>query len=168
MVEALGINLMEIIFAIVNFLILIGVLTKFLYKPTLAMFDRRRNSIQESLDNAEDINRRADAKLENYNKRIARVEEEGREIIVAAKMKAEAQAATIIEDAREEADKIKAAARADIERERQNARAEMRNEIAALAILAAEKIIERELQGSGQDEIIDGILEQAGTAGWQN
>jgi len=63
---------------------------------------------------------------------------------------------------------MKAAAQAEIERERQKARSDMRNEIAALAMLAAEKIIERELQSTGQDEIIDGILEQAGTAGWQN
>jgi len=168
MVEALGISLLEIIFAIVNFLILVGVLTKFLYKPTIAMFDRRKATIKQTLENAEAINKRADMKLDNYNKRIARVEDEAREIIKNSKIKAEAQAKTIIDDAREEAVAMKAAAQAEIERERQKARSDMRNEIAALAMLAAEKIIERELQSTGQDEIIDGILEQAGTAGWQN
>lgn len=168
MVEALGISLLEIIFAIVNFLILVGVLAKFLYKPTLEMFERRRNAIQETLDNAEAINARADAKLDNYNKHIANMEEEGREIIRSAKLKAEAQAKDIIDEAREEAVALKLSAQQEIEREKQKALMEMKKQIAALAILAAEKIIERELQASGQDEIIDGILEQAGTAGWQN
>lgn len=168
MVEALGINLTEIIFAIINFLILTGTLTFFLYKPTLAMFEKRATTIKDTLDNAEAQNKRADAKLDAYNKRIAGVEEEAREIIKNSKLKAEAQAQNIIQEARDEAAKIKAKAEADIERERAQAMTQMRDEIAGLALLAAEQILEHELEGSGQDVIIDGILEQAGTAGWQN
>ena len=42
MVEALGIDLKEIIFAIANFLILLAVLAKFMYKPFLANLERRK------------------------------------------------------------------------------------------------------------------------------
>ncbi len=168
MVEALGINLQELIFAIINFLILVGTLTFFLYKPVLKMFDTRSNTIKDTLDNANAVNARADAKMEAYNKRIAGVEAEAREIVKNSKLKAEAQAQTIIEEAHAEAAKIKEKAAADIERERQQAMTEMKGQIAALAVLAAEKILEKEIAVSGQDEIINGILEQAGTSGWQN
>ena len=96
MIEALGISLTEFIFYLINFLILVGVLTKFLYKPFLNVMETRKQSIKDALDNAELTNRRADEKMQNYNKRIARAEEEGREIIKEAKIKADAQARQII------------------------------------------------------------------------
>ena len=65
MVEALGLDLKTIIFAIVNFLVLMGILTKFLYRPFLDMLDRRKQSIKDAFDNAEMTNRKADEKLES-------------------------------------------------------------------------------------------------------
>ena len=106
MVEALGISLKEFIFYLINFLILMGVLTRFLYKPFLNMLAARKQSIKDALDNAELTNRRADEKMEQYSKRISKVEEESREIIRTAKIKADAQARDIIEDARKEAGDI--------------------------------------------------------------
>ena len=59
MVEALGISLTEFIFYLINFLILVGVLTKFLYKPFLGVLSARKQNIQDALDHAEFVNRRA-------------------------------------------------------------------------------------------------------------
>ncbi len=168
MVEALGISLTEFIFYLINFLILVGVLGKFLYKPFLNLMDTRKQSIQDALENAELTNRRADEKMQNYNKRIARVEEEGREIVREAKVKADAQARTIIEDANQKAADIMAKAEQSIEREKEKAMEEMRQEIAALAVLVAEKIVEREIQRVGQEAIVDEVIRQARSKGWQN
>lgn len=168
MIEALGISLTEFIFYLINFLILVGVLTKFLYKPFLNVMETRKQSIKDVLDNAELTNRRADEKMQNYNKRIARAEEEGREIIKEAKIKADAQARQIIEDAQTEAGEIMSKAERTIEREREKAMEEMRQEIAALALLAAEKIVEHEIQRVGQEAIVDEVIRQARSTGWQN
>ena len=168
MIEALGIILTEFIFYLINFLILVGVLTKFLYKPFLNVMETRKQSIKDALDNAELTNRRADEKMQNYNKRIARAEEEGREIIKEAKIKADAQARQIIEDAQTEAGEIMSKAERTIEREREKAMEEMRQEIAALALLAAEKIVEHEIQRVGQEAIVDEVIRQARSTGWQN
>ena len=168
MIEALGISLTEFIFYLINFLILVGVLTKFLYKPFLNLMETRKQSIKDALDNAELTNRRADEKIQNYNKRIARAEEEGREIIREAKIKADAQARQIIEDAQTEAGEIMSKAERTIEREKEKAMEEMRQEIAALALLAAEKIVEHEIQRVGQEAIVDEVIRQARSTGWQN
>lgn len=168
MIEALGISLTEFIFYLINFLILVGVLTKFLYTPFLNVMETRKQSIKDALDNAELTNRRADEKMQNYNKRIARAEEEGREIIKEAKIKADAQARQIIEDAQTEAGEIMSKAERTIEREREKAMEEMRQEIAALALLAAEKIVEHEIQRVGQEAIVDEVIRQARSTGWQN
>ncbi len=168
MVEALGISLTEFIFYLINFLILVGALGKFLYKPFLELMDNRKQSIQDALDNAEMTNRRADEKMQNYNKRIARVEEEGREIIREAKQKADMQAAAIIEEANSKATDIILKAEQSIEREKEKAMEEMRQEIAALAILVAEKIVEQEIQRVGQEAIVDEVIKQARSTGWKS
>ena len=168
MIEALGISLTEFIFYLINFLILVGVLTKFLYKPFLNVMETRKQSIKDALDNAELTNRRADEKMQNYNKRIARAEEEGREIIKEARIKADAQARQIIEDAQAEAGEIMSKAERTIEREKEKAMEEMRQEIATLALLAAEKIVEYEIQRVGQEAIVDEVIRQARSTGWRN
>ena len=168
MVEALGISLTEFIFYLINFLILVGALTKFLYKPFLNVLETRKQSIKDALDNAELTNRRADEKMEKYNKRIAKAEEEGREIIREAKMKADAQARDIVDDARREAADMITKAEAAIEKEREKAMEEMRQEIAALAILAAEQIVEHEIRKAVQEAIVDEVIRQARSTGWQS
>lgn len=168
MVEALGIDLKEIIFAVVNFLILVGVLTKFLYQPYLNMLDARKQSIVDSFAHAEDTNRLADEKLDTYNKRIANVENESREIIKNAKIKAEAQASDIIAEANQKAAAIKLQAEKEIERERIKAFAEMKEQVAVMALMAAEQILEREVSLAGDEHLIDNIIEQVGAAEWQN
>lgn len=168
MVEALGISLKEFIFYLINFLILMGVLTRFLYKPFLNVLATRKQSIKDALDNAELTNRRADEKMEQYSKRISKVEEESREIIRTAKIKADAQARDIIEDARKEAGDIIAKAEKTIEKEKEKAMEEMKQEIAVLAVMAAEKIVEREIQRAGQEAIVEEVIRQARSTGWRN
>lgn len=168
MVEALGISLKEFIFYLINFLILMGVLTRFLYKPFLNMLAARKQSIKDALDNAELTNRRADEKMEQYSKRISKVEEESREIIRTAKIKADAQARDIIEDARKEAGDIITKAQETIEKEKEKAMEDMKQEIAVLAVMAAEKIVEREIQRAGQEAIVEEVIRQARSTGWRN
>ena len=56
----------------------------------------------------------------------------------------------------------------NIEREREKVMEEMRTEIAALALLAAEKIVEHEIQRVGQEAIVEEVIRQARSTGWQN
>ena len=101
-------------------------------------------------------------------KYLGKEEAEGREIIRDAKIKADAQAREIIEDANKQATEILNKAEKNIEREKQKAMEEMRKEVAALAMLAAERIVEREIQNIGQDEIVDEVINKARSTGWQN
>jgi F-type H+-transporting ATPase subunit b len=168
MIEALHMSLLEVIFAIVNFLILVGVLAKFLYRPFLAMKEERNQSIRGAFENAEATNRRADEKLEAYNKRIASVEEEGREILRNARQRAETQAKEIVDEASERANQMVVQAQKEIERQQAKALTELKGQVAALALLAAEKVLEKELSGEGHGQLVESILEQAGESGWQN
>ena len=158
----------SIIMIWITVIVLVLVLKKFFFEKVKNFMETRSNSIQDAFDSAEAVNRRADEKMQNYTKRIANVEAEGREIIRDAKIKADAQAREIIEDANKQATEIMNKAERNIEREKQKAMEEMRKEVAALAMLAAERIVEREIQNIGQDEIVDEVINKARSTGWQN
>ena len=158
----------SIIMIWITVIVLFLVLKKFFFEKVKNFMETRSNSIQDAFDSSEAVNRRADEKMQNYTKRIANVEAEGREIIRDAKIKADAQAREIIEDANKQATEILNKAEKNIEREKQKAMEEMRKEVAALAMLAAERIVEREIQNIGQDEIVDEVINKARSTGWQN
>ncbi|MCI6991814.1 MAG: F0F1 ATP synthase subunit B [Bacillota bacterium] len=168
MLDALGLNLKEIIFAMVNFLILVFVLGKFIYKPFLGMLENRKQMIQEKFDRADAVNKRADARMAKYNRQIAGAEEESREIIRDAKQKAEAQAQAIIDEAKAEAAEIIAKAERTIEMEQAKAIEGLHNEIAELALLAAEQIVGDKIEDAGQEAIVDRVIRNAREAEWQN
>lgn len=152
----------------ITVIILFLVLKKFFFEKVYKFVEARQNAVKDAFDSAEAVNRKADEKMENYNKKIAKVESEGREIIKEAKIRAEAQAAEIVQEANNKANEMIVSAEKQIERERQKALAEMKEQVAALALLAAEKIVERDIAQIGQDQIVDEIIEQAGVSQWQN
>ena len=151
-----------------NVFILYIILRKFFWEKIKKFMDDRAAAVQDAIDAAEAVNKRADEKMASYSKRIANVEEEGREIIKASKQQADAQAQIIIEEARQQASDIIAKAERTIEQERLAATEEMRKEIASIAMLAAEQIVGKEIDNIGQDAIIDQVIEDARSAKWQN
>lgn len=151
-----------------NVFILYIILRKFFWEKIKKFMDDRAAAVQDAIDAAEAVNKRADEKMASYSKRIANVEEEGREIIKTSKQQADAQAQIIIEEARKQASDIIAKAERTIEQERLAATEEMRKEIASIAMLAAEQIVGKEIDNVGQDAIIDQVIEDARSAKWQN
>ena len=168
MLEVLGVNFKEIIFAFVNFLLLVFILWKLLYKPITEMLDKRKKIIEDSLHDADKARRIAEAQKESYDRQIANAYAEAQGIINDAKNKAAEQADEIIADANKKAEEIKAQAALSIENERAKAMSEMKTEIANLASLAAAQILEREVSKSNNDEIVNNIIERAGREGWKS
>ena len=153
---------------VLNLLILYIILKKYFWEKIRKFMTDRENAVQDAFDSAEAMNRRADEKMRNYSARIAGVEEEGREIIRQAKQQADAQAQEILADARQQASEMMVKAEKNIELEKAKAMEEMRQEIGSLALLAAEKIVGREIENVGQEAIVDDVIEQARSTGWQS
>ncbi len=144
------------------------IMKRFFFEKVHNFMVSRENAVKESFENAEQVNLLANEKLETYEKKIANLENEGREIIKNAKLKADERAESIINEANDKVQAMLQRAQEEIEQEKIRAIAEMRQQIAAMAIFAAEKIIEQKLDMSGQEEILSGILDEAGRATWQN
>lgn len=168
MLETLGVNFKEIIFAFVNFLLLVFILWKLLYKPITEMLDKRKQIIADSLHDADKARKIAEAQKESYDRQIANAYAEAQEIINDAKNKASIQADEIIADANKKAEELKMQAALSIENERAKTMSEMKTEIADLASMAAAQILEREVSKSNNDEIVNSIIESVGRNGWKS
>jgi F-type H+-transporting ATPase subunit b len=152
----------------VNILILYLILKRFFFEKVRNFMLARQNAVKDAFEQAESLNQKATETLESYNKQIAAIEAEGREIIRNARIKADAHAKEITDEAGRKAGEMISQAQREIERERIKAVGEMKQQIVGLAIYAAEKIIEKQLDQAGQDELIQRVIEQAGSSGWQN
>lgn len=150
-----------------TFLTLVFVLKHIFWDKVLNFMEKRANEVKETFDNADRTNKLADEKLADYEERIANVEAEAREIIKNAKARADSQAKDIVDDASQKAAFMLKQAEEEILRQQQKAVSEMHMQIAALAILAAEKVLEKKLDVTGQEEIISNVIEQAGSSKWQ-
>ena len=168
MLDALGLNLKEIIFVIINFLILVGVLGKFLYQPFLGAIEARKQNIKDAYDKAAIESRRADAKMAKYERRIANAEDEVRDIIRDGKKRADKQAQQIIDEANQKASDIVKRAEEAAELEKARAMDELRQEIVDMVIMAAEQVIEHEIEKEGHEAIIDEVIDKARKVQWQN
>lgn len=127
----------------------------------------RENKIKDAFDNAEASNHVADERLLEYNNKLAAINTEKHEILLETKKKADENAKEIIAAAEEKASAILKKAENEIQVSQQQAMAEMREQISLIAIYAAEKIIEQNLNETDQQNIIEGVIEQVGRTEWK-
>ncbi len=128
-----------------TFIILMFILTKFIWKPIMAAVNKREDNIQEALDMAKKTKAEME-KLQTQNANLlkeARIERD--EMIKEAKITSDNMINSSKNKAKEEADKIVENARISIEAEKNAAVAELKNQVATIALEIAEKILRQEL-----------------------
>ena len=159
--DALGINIPGLITQVVSFLILFALLYRLLFKPVLKMLDQRSSRIQESLETAERVRQEAAQSQEEMQQRIEAARSEGQQLIAHAGEVAERFREEEFAKARVDIQAERTRVQATIQRDRDAAIEELRREFAALAIVAAERVIERSLDESAHRELIEKVLEES-------
>lgn len=153
--EALGINLGYLLTQILGIIALLTLLTAFLYKPMLRTLDERKARIAKGLEDA----RQAEIARENADAEAARVMDEARaeaaNIRKEATIAAEQTAKDIEAKAREDAKTIVANAEQDAVEERNRILADLRSQVAAISIAAANKLVGASLDEKRQHELIN-------------
>ena len=155
----LGINWSTLLAQVVNVGILFVLLRLVAYKPIMRMMDERARRVKESLDNAETIKRQLAQTEETVKKQIETASREGQERVNRAVAMGEEIKLKSREEAKQEAETLVVRARGEIQHERDEAIQSVRKEFADLAILAAEKVIERSLDKEAHRELIEKVLE---------
>ena len=159
----LGISLPNLIMQIINFGILFLLLYLFAYKPILRMLDQRANKIKESIDQSDLVKDQA-AKAAEESKRVVEAGiKEGQELITRATRAGDELRQQSQHKAQEEAQALISRAKGEIQQERDEAIGALRHEFADLTIKAAEKVIDKSLDKEAHREIIEKVLEEAGT-----
>ena len=165
--NTLGIDPKFILVTTVGFVALVFILAKFAFGPMLAMLQARQDHIVHNLDEAE-ARRNEMVRLQHeYEERLAKIEDEARDKIQAAVREAQAARDEIIERARTESQAIVQRGNEDMAREREKAMAEMRDQIAELAVSAASRVTRQTLDGQGHARLIDEVIAGIGTNGAQ-
>ncbi len=159
---AIGIEPYRLLQQIVNFGILLFLLQMFLYKPVLKMLAERKEKIRKGLEDAEKAREALAGAEADYQKRIDEARKEGQAIIAQATQSADRAREEILVEARVEAQKVVAKAREELDYERKRVLAELRQEVADLAVLAAGKVIKRELNDASHRQLVEDFLSESG------
>ena len=157
--DALGINLPGLVTQLVSFAILFAVLWMLLYKPISKAMGDRSKKIQDSLEAADKAREEVNSSKEAMEKQIAESRAEGQKMIANAKDIADKFKEEELAKAREEINAEKQRAEADIQRERDAAIEDVRQQFADLAVNAAERIIHRSLDAKTHQSLIEEVLD---------
>jgi len=135
-------------FAIVNFLILVGLLAKFLHKPLRKVLDARREDLEKSRSEAEEARKGAERERQKYERKVAEAEAERHRLLAEAREKAEEDYRRILEKARTEAEAEAEAQRRSLEQQEREALSAFRQRILAAGIETADCVLRKT---TGQD-----------------
>lgn len=154
----LDINPGLIVWTIITFIVLLFVLKKLAWKPLLEALTAREEKIRESLEQAEHARREAQRLIEENQKKMQHAQGEFQRLMREAREEAERLRAKRKQEAEAEARKIVEQGKMEIEREKEAALNQLRGEVADLAIRAAERILDEELDERKHRKLIDAFL----------
>jgi F-type H+-transporting ATPase subunit b len=157
----LGINWHGLLSQFLSFGILLIVLLVIGYKPITKMLDERSKKIKDSMDQAEFIKQQVAKTEQMVQEQLAQARKDGQDVVAQAAQIGEKLRQEAREQARQDAEAIVARARTEIQAEREEAIAKLRKEFVEVAILAAEKVINRALDKETHRKLIEETLEES-------
>jgi F-type H+-transporting ATPase subunit b len=139
---------------VVNFVILLVILQRLLYKPFLAKMEERTAAIKKSLDEAQAARAEAARQQEENEARLRRAHAEAASIREQALREAAEESRRHIETAQTQSRKLVEDTKAQLDAEIRRARAELRREVSDLSIAVAEKLVRRTLRDDDHRRIV--------------
>lgn len=152
----------------VNTLILFLLLKRFLFQPVKAIIDKRQQEIKDAFDEADAMKTNAVAMEKEYTEKLASAKTEAAEIVREASRRAESRSEEIIGEAKQEAGRMMEKAHIEIEREKQKAMNDIKDDITDIATMIASKVIEKDVNSKDHEQLIHRFIDNVGDTSWQN
>ena len=149
------------IWTLVIFGITLFILKRYVFGPVGQAIEKRRSEIAESLEQAERSRDEATALLEDYRTRLTEARKEADSLREQGRKEGERQAQEIVTQAQAQRERILADAEAQISAEARSAATGLRDQVATLALLAAEKVSRRSLSDDDHRRLIEQAIEEA-------
>jgi len=148
-----------IFWEIVSFAILFFMLYKFAFPGILGILEERERKIKDSLDQAERHRSEAERRLKEYEAKLGMAAKEAEGILAAAKERAQRLLDENEQRLTAEAERIKGDATREIDHERRKAVQDIRSQTTELALMVAEKVVQRSLTDADQRKFADDALD---------
>lgn len=165
---ALVVHPFWVLVSIVNFLVLLYLLRRFMWGPIMATLDSRAAKIREGLELTEAARREREQLKQEVEKTLVEARHEANAIAERTTKAAEAAAADIRTQAKAEADRIREKGREDAQHLHDQALAQLRTEVASMVVLAASRILGKEIGPEQHRALIERSLDEAGAELKQN
>jgi F-type H+-transporting ATPase subunit b len=153
-------NVGLMVWTLVLFGVSMLILWKLAFPRISAALDRRQQAIELSIDEAEEIRRKANELLEEYRERLAEARQQADQIIERARAAGEAHERESEEEAKARRERLMEQTRRDIELETQRAIQEIRREVADLTVMATERVTRKTLTDEDQRRLVEETLNE--------
>lgn len=151
----------SIIFQIVNFVALVFLLFRFLFKPVVKALDARSSHIRGELERIEEEKRFLEEERKKLEEELKNLKAKYLEMLDQANREAQKIKETIIQEAYREAEKIKRDYERRAQREIERIFAELREDIVDIAEEVVKRILKTHITPEVQTQIIEDMLEEA-------
>lgn len=152
-----------IVFTLINTFIIFLIFRIFLYKPVCRILDQRKELAAKEISEAQAAKEAAEKTEQEYLARLADAKAEAAELVKQATARAQAREEEIISDANRSAAEIRAKAEEAIERDKKRAMNEIKDEISDIVVLAASKVVGKEISAKDNEKLISEFLVNVGT-----
>lgn len=149
------IDVKDLIFVMVNFLILVAILYKFMWGPVINMIDSRQQTIDDSLNKADAARKEAEQMSAKLAEEIADARRQAKSIIDEAQRSAETVKEDILAQARDSADSMLERAQAEIAKEKVNAILEIKGEVADMVVSVAGRLLSENMNDQQHMALVD-------------
>jgi F-type H+-transporting ATPase subunit b len=143
-----------IFWTLVTFLILLFLLGRYAWKPLLALLEERERTVKDGLDAAQKARAEADDLLRKNQEFQASARRETAALLEQGRRESEALRAEILAQARSEAQALVEQGQKQIQYEQRQAMESLRRQVADLAIGAAERLVQRQLDDAKHRELV--------------
>lgn len=147
------------VFTIVNTLILFFVLKHFLYDKVKKVLNSRKTEVEQIYADAEKKQNAADSLKNEYEQKLADAKQTAGEIIKDATVKAQTRGDEIVSEAHDKATSMVNRATQQIEQDKKKAINEIKNDIADMAIGAASRVVDKEINIDDHRRLIEAFIE---------
>lgn len=152
--QTLGIDWQILLAQVINFVIVMVLLAKFVYKPLLKLIDDRREAVKRSMEQVAEIERQKQESESSRQATLLKADQEAGAILARAKADAEEMKAKILASAQTEADQIRIKGEQQLEDERTHVFHDVQDTMAKVVITLSERIIRREFSDADQKRLM--------------
>jgi F-type H+-transporting ATPase subunit b len=140
---------------LINFLILVWLMKKFLYKPILKTIDEREKRISGQLQEAATLKKEASAELENFQQKNNEFDQHRQELFNSARIEADSERQKLLEQTREEVERLRLQLKETIRNEQQSLSSEIKQRTQAEVFSIVRKTLSDLASVSLEDKMTD-------------